>query len=238
MTPKQAIVLIGGYNSFWPLYLNMARRIEDIAGLPTIGVPLTPWDWWQADRARDATQVLDKLAHTLAWARRRFQAARFILVGHSAGGLIGRLYLHEEPVWGKTYAGVELVMALITLGSPHCSSKGADTGWYLADEANRLAPGAFYGERVRYRAVAGRFVQGRRLGHSPERRAFRMYDFFTGQGDLWGDGTVPLGCMSLDGAETVTLEGVGHSLRTSRDWYGGSEEIIRRWWPEDLSRGS
>ena len=234
MTRQQAIVVIGGYSSFWALYLNLARRLEDVSGLPAIGVPLTPLDWWRADRIRDATGILEKLAHTVEWARRRFQADRFILVGHSAGGLIGRIYLHEGPVWGHTYAGVEHVTALITLGSPHCSSRGSDTGWYLAAEANQLVPGAYYSERVRYRTVAGRFIQGRRLGHRAERHAYRRYHFFAGQGDLWGDGTVPLGCMTLGGAETVTLDGVGHSLRTSRGWYGGSEAIIRRWWPEGM----
>lgn len=234
---NQAIVIIGGYNSIWPLYLNMARRLEDISGLPAIGVPLTPWDWWKTDRTRQASNILEKLAHSVDWARRTHQAERFILVGHSAGGLIARLYLHTESVWGKAHAGAEHVAALITLGSPHCSQGGTDTGWYLSDKANRLVPGAFYGDRVRYRTVAGRLVQGSRQGRYTERHAYRMYRFFTAKGDLWGDGTVPLSCMSLDGAESVVLEGVGHSLRTSRDWYGGSEEIIRRWWPQELGHG-
>jgi pimeloyl-ACP methyl ester carboxylesterase len=234
MATQQAIVIIGGYGSLWPLYLNMARHLEDLSGLQAVGVPLMPWHWWQANHLQDASEILRQLGQTVAWARRRFQAERFILVGHSAGGLIARLYLHDQPVWGETYAGVEHVTALISLGSPHCSQRGADAGWFLADEANRLVPGAFYGKQVHYRTVAGRFVQGRRLGHRTERHAYRRYHFFAGQGDLWGDGTVPLGCMTLDGAETVTLDGVGHSLRTSRDWYGGSVDIIRRWWPQRM----
>ncbi len=233
---KQAIVIVGGYGSLWPFYLNMARRLEDLSGLQAVAVPLMPWDWWHANHKQDATNVLEKLENSARWARRKFQADRLVLVGHSAGGLIGRLYLHEGPVWARFYAGVERVTALITLGTPHCNAQGTEDGWFLSAEADRLVPGAFYGDRVCYRAVAGRFVQGRCLGRRAERHAYHRYHFFAGRGDLWGDGTVPLDCIKLDGAETVTLEGVGHSVKTARDWYGGSTDIIRRWWPEELTR--
>jgi pimeloyl-ACP methyl ester carboxylesterase len=231
----QAIIIIGGFNSLWPAYLTMARHLEDISGLQAVGVPLMPWHWWVAARHKDATNILHELEETVAWARRRFHAGRFILVGHSAGGLIARLYLHQEPVWGHVYAGVEHVDAVITLGSPHCADRGTATGWYLSDEANRLLPGTPYAGRVRYRAVAGRAIEGRRYGRFRQRQAFRAYTFFAGQGDVWGDGTVPLDCMRLDGAETVILQGVSHSLKTSRHWYGGSPAIIRRWWPQELT---
>ena len=41
----------------------------------------------------------------------------------------------------------------------------------------------------------------------------------------------------LDGAETLVLDGVTHSRRYGRDWYGGSREIVRRWWPQSLLAG-
>jgi pimeloyl-ACP methyl ester carboxylesterase len=227
---KQAIIVIGGYNSFWPLYLNMARRLENLSGLPSVGVPLMPWDWWSAGRARDATNILRRLQETVAWARRRLRAERFVLVGHSAGGVIGRLYLYDQPMWGQAYAGVDHVTALITLGSPHCGLNGTETGWFLTDQANRRVSGAFYADRVRYRTVAGRFVQGQQNGRRKERRAFRTYRFFFGRGDVWGDGTVPVPCAALPGAENLILDGIAHSVKSSRQWYGGSRAIIRRWW--------
>jgi pimeloyl-ACP methyl ester carboxylesterase len=231
---KEAIIIIGGYNSLWPTYLKTARDLEDVAGLQAIGVPLMPWDWWAARQAGNASNLLRKLEETVAWARRRFQAERFILVGHSAGGVLARLYLSEQEVWGRVYAGVQHVTALITLGSPHCSDRDTGTGWYPADEANRLAPGTPYADRVRYRAVAGRYLQGRRDGSYKERRAFRTYSFFAGQGATWGDGLVPVSSARLDGAETVILERVAHSGKVARDWYGSSAAIVRRWWPEGL----
>jgi pimeloyl-ACP methyl ester carboxylesterase len=227
----QAIIVIGGYNSLWPSYLKMARDLEDLSGLQAIGVPLMPWHWWEARQTRDATTVLHKLQETVSWARRRLQADRFILVGHSAGGVIARLYLHDEPVWGHVYAGVEHVSVVITLGSPHCGDRGTNTGWILTDEANRLVPGTFYAERIRYRAVAGQYLRGHQNGNRRERRAFPIYEFFTGQGNVWGDGMVPIQSALLDGAETLVLEGVAHSRKLGSHWYGGSKSIIHRWWP-------
>jgi pimeloyl-ACP methyl ester carboxylesterase len=224
-------LIIGGYNSAWPLYLKMARDLEDLSGLPAVGVPLMPWHWWVARRTLDATGILHQVHETVAWARRRLHAHRFILVGHSAGGVIARLYLHDAPVWGHVYAGVEHVAAVITLGSPHSSERGVNTGWMLSAEANRLVPGAHFADRVRYRAVAGQYLRGRPDGRYAERRAYLAYQFFAGQGDIWGDGLVPVQTALLEGAEALSLEGVAHSITFGQHWYGASKAILRRWWP-------
>lgn len=234
---KRAIIIIGGFNSVWPAYLAMARDLEDISGLRTIGVPLMLWHWWQAGRSEDATNLLQKLEETVVWARRKYQAERFILVGHSAGGVLARLYLCEEPVWGQAYAGVEHVTAIITLGSPHCGDRGADTGWFLTAEANRLVPDTPYADRVQYRTIAGRYLQGRKEGSYRERRAFRAYLFMGAAGAVWGDGMVPLCCTGLAGVEPLVLDGVAHSAKIGRNWYGGSKQIIRRWWDDRGSHG-
>lgn len=226
----QAIVIIGGYNSLWPAYLKMARDLEDLSGLQAIGVPLMPWHWWTAGRSNNASNLLHKVQETVIWARRKFKASQFILVGHSAGGMIARLYLHEGPVWGRVYGGVEHVHSVITLGSPHCSDRKGDIGWMLADQANRLVPGTPYSARIRYRAVMGKYLCGNENGNHRERRSFRTYQFFTGQGDVWGDGIVPIQSARLDGAESLLLEGVAHSRKLSGNWYGGPRALIRRWW--------
>ena len=234
---KEAIVVLGGYNSWWPLYLKPARDLETLSGLPAIGVPLMPWHWWQASRTEDATNLLEKVAGTVAWAGRKYGAERFVLVGHSAGGLLARLYLCDEAVWGQVYGGAERVRLLITLGSPHCSHRSGSTGWYLADVANRLAPGTPHADRIRYRTVAGRSIQGRHNGYYRERRAYRAYRFLAGEGALWGDGVVPVRCATLEGAEHLTLEGVGHSFKTGSNWYAGSMDRIRNWWPAGEEHG-
>jgi pimeloyl-ACP methyl ester carboxylesterase len=234
---EQAIIVIGGYNSLWPAYLRMARDLEDLSGLQAVGVPLMPWHWQSATRKGDATNILQKLAETTLWARRRFNTDRVILVGHSAGGLIARLYLSDRPVWGHRYPGLDHVTMLVTLGSPHCpasmpgGNQETSTNWFLVDTPNRVVPGATYADRVRYCAVAGRWIQGHSSGTRREQRAFQMYRAFNGQdGDVWGDGVVPVECALLSGAEMLVLDGVTHSARSGRAWYGGSRAIIRRWW--------
>jgi pimeloyl-ACP methyl ester carboxylesterase len=235
---KQAVIIIGGYNSLWPTYFKMARDLEDLTGLQTIAVPLMPWHWWITQRNRDATNVLTKLEETVAWAGRRFRADQLILVGHSAGGVIARLYVSEQPVWGQDYPGGGRVTTLVTLGSPHCDEKGIETGWFLTDEANRLAPGSVCADRIRCRAVVGRYLRGRQNGRPGERRAYRTYRFFIGEGNVWGDGIVPVRSAGLEGAETLILEGVGHSMRIGSGWYGGSSDIIRLWWPDGVGDAS
>lgn len=227
---KEAIVIIGGYNSAWPQYLNMARHLEDLSGLQAVGVPLLPWHWWAANKHQEAGGLLEKVAETVAWARRKFGAKQLVLVGHSAGGLLARLYLQDKPVWGRVYAGHEHVSRLITLGSPHCQEKGTSANWYLTDTANALAPGTPYRDQIQYTAVAGRYLLGRELGGRSERRAFQAYQYLGTEGEVWGDGIVPLSAARLDGAETLILESIAHSRKYGRNWYGGSKATVRMWW--------
>jgi pimeloyl-ACP methyl ester carboxylesterase len=239
---KKAIIVIGGYNSMWPVYLRLARDLQDISHQPAVAVPLLPWHWWAATRARDATRILHRVGETVAWARRRLHADSFVLVGHSAGGLVARLYLCEEPIWGQAYAGVEHVTSIVTLGSPHCCNRlpapenEPTSNWFLVDEANRRMPGATYGDRVQYLTVAGRYVQGREDGTYGERRAHRYYSNMRNQSAAdWGDGLVPVRCAQLDGAPALVLDGVAHSARFGRPWYGGSEHVVQRWWRQEAT---
>ncbi len=234
---RQAIIIIGGFNALWTSYLGMARHLEDVSGLPAVGVPLAHWDWLLLHWRKDATHMLSRVRETIRWARRKLAADSFVLVGHSAGGLLGRLYLHREPVWGQTYAGADHVDLLITLGSPHCGDKGTCTGWFLADEANRLVPGTTYADAVHYLPVIGRAIQAHPYGTRAQRRAFRRYQAFSPWRDDWGDGIVPLSGAHLKGAETVVLNGVTHSRKHGRNWYGASK-TVRRWWPPEWSDGT
>jgi pimeloyl-ACP methyl ester carboxylesterase len=235
---NQTIVIIGGYNSWWPTYLKPAHDLEDLTGLPAVGVRLSPWHWWSANRKQNATHLLAKVAEAVAAARVRYGAEKVILVGHSAGGLLARLYVSDQPVWGQTYGGLEHVTAIITLGTPHSTLDRSGNGWYLTAAANRLAPAATYAPRVSYHAVAGRLMKGDRHGTRLQRRAYRAYKYFAGRGDVWGDGVIPVANAQLEGAQQVILDGIAHGRRTSADWYAGSQEIVRRWWPSGDGSGT
>lgn len=71
------------------------------------------------------------------------------------------------------------------------------------------------------------------------RVAFTSYEAVCGQGDVMGDGVVPLSWTQLDGSKQLQLDGVLHSINeagttipTDR-WYG-SENVIDRWLPTVL----
>lgn len=235
---SQIIVMIGGYNSWWPTYLKPAHDLEDLTGLPAVGVRLWPWHWWSANRRQDATHLLARVARTVADARDRYAAEEVILVGHSAGGLLARLYVSDQPVWGRTYAGLEHVRRIITLGTPHSTLHQAGNGWYLTDTVNRLAPEATFAPRISHCTVAGRFTKGDSHGNRLQRRAYRAYKYFAGDGDVWGDGVVPVANAQLEAAQKIILDGVAHGRRTDAAWYAGSREILRRWWPSGDGRGT
>lgn len=85
---------------------------------------------------------------------------------------------------------------------------------------------------------ADEFYKGRGEGNS-NRVAFTSYKAVSGNGNLMGDGVVPLEWTQLEGSKTVVLPDVLHSINeagttfpTDR-WYG-SETVIDRWLPTVL----
>lgn len=51
--------------------------------------------------------------------KKKKQKGRIALIGHSAGGWIGRIYLSNCNYGGKVYDGSKYVHSLVTLGTPH-----------------------------------------------------------------------------------------------------------------------
>ena len=153
-----------------------------------------------------------------------------MLLGHSAGGLIARLYMAGAAVWGHTYDRAHQVAAVITLGTPHGSQAHHSTGWFLLDETIRVAPHVAIDATVPYLTVAGRYRKGAANASRVIRRAFHNYLYFAGRGDIWGDGVVPIECAGLEGAENLVLDGIAHSRKYGKNWYGGSASIIQKWW--------
>jgi len=83
-------------------------------------------DFWETPGGINKVGGSDKVAeYTIVEPRGRFPlpetapVGKIALIGHSAGGWIGRIYLSERLYGGKAYKGQELVHTLVTLGSPH-----------------------------------------------------------------------------------------------------------------------
>lgn len=88
---------------------------------------------------------LDHLAAYLELVRARHPGESLVLVGHSAGGVLARLYMVEHPRAG--------VAALITIASPHLGTETAEIGAMFGNTPLAwLAP--FFGAEVFNRSQA------------------------------------------------------------------------------------
>lgn len=162
------------------------------------------------------------------------------LIGCSAGGYMGRIYLASRAYGGKQYGGQDLVHSLVTLGTPHLVGQGIP--FLNVQWANKEA----LPESVRALAVGA-------TGTPNEEALAGAYAFCdpTGNGGagLDGDGvTTSASATALDGAETRLLDGVTHypwtaapfadqiapsltrAYRGGKPWYG-SEGPLDAWLP-------
>jgi len=218
-------VILPGYLASAGEYARLAGDLEKL-GFATFVVPIQWYGWLPTLGDRPMTPVLRLIKETIDRALARHpEHARVNLVGHSAGGWIARVLMGDKPYDGRVWDYRDRVATLVTLGTPHLSREK----FCLKNMTfvNGTYPGAFYRDEVRYVCVAGRAIFGRR-GSFADNFTYRSYELTIGRGDCWGDGITPVEAAHLEGAENLTLEGVLHSPRGERYWYG-SAEPLRIW---------
>lgn len=221
------VVILGGFLATRRNYWEMQPALEKLVRQKVYVVPTTRLDWLLAARTGQFGwgRILKKLDRTVKKVLDRTGAAKVVLVGHSLGGVVGRLYLSPEPFRGRSYAGKDLVRALITLGSPHKNARGKSVRHWV----DQTYPGAYFAPAVRYVSVAGKARRGDLGGKSRDREAYRSYEYLCGHGDVWGDGRVPIDSALLAGSVEIVLDGVYHSAKRGRPWYGNTR-TVRQWW--------
>jgi pimeloyl-ACP methyl ester carboxylesterase len=229
LLPPQPIVILGGFLAWDGLYREMGRSLLALAGAPVHIVPVTSADWLPSVTLTGWSRLLHKLDQTVRDAVRASPTGKITLVGHSSGGVIGRLYLSPEPFQGCAYRGLEYVNVLITLGSPHYNYQGGRNRRWVEDNY----PGAYYFPDVSYISVAGRALMGDPGGSPLARFAFGVYRRLCGTGETWGDGLVPVASALLEGSHQVTLPGIYHYGVAGRPWYG-RPEVIANWWTASI----
>lgn len=225
----EPIVILGGFLSYDLLYADMAERMEAVSGADVAIVESRSLDWIGAVLPAGWRLLLDKLHRTVTAAAATSSTGKVTIVGHSAGGVLGRIYLSSHGFLGKAYHGADIISQLITLGSPHESGGKVIYGGLMSRWANRRYPGAYFRDRVGYVSVAGSALCGNPQGSRRERQAYRLYNDMVGDGEVCGDGLVPVPSAILPGSHAVVLPGVGHFSGFGPTWYGDLD-VIRRWW--------
>lgn len=224
---SRPLVIVGGWLSAPGDYAGMARTLAAPPYNRVVYITDIGRGEWAALRDPNFTPVLDLLARTVELALRETGAAAVDLVGHSAGGRIARAYLGGLPYNGVAYDGQSHVAGLTTLGTAHETYEVYVK--QFAAVVNERYPGAFY-PHIAYSAVAGRSVQGRRIGTIEEMLAYRSYEVGYGDGNQIGDGIVPTHCCYLEGADNLVIEGARHApYNAPRTWYG-AREVVPLWY--------
>jgi hypothetical protein len=176
---------------------------------------------------------LNKLKEKIAEAKDQTEGGPITLVGHSAGGWLGRTYLVD--VESPEDAGVD---CFISLGSPQLATPKdvpmvIDQTRGILNWVNEACPGAHH-SNVKYISICSKCIKGARMdteGASIEEKITGQgYKQVCGKSDVWGDGIVPIPSAHLEGAIQIDLEGIYHSPlgKGDRPWYGSSE-IVDQW---------
>jgi pimeloyl-ACP methyl ester carboxylesterase len=222
---EQPVVIFGGFLSVPSVYWAMRDRLAEMTGQPVRIVDAWIHDWVRSTTRAGWANLLGKLERAVRQLVRQSPTGKVTLVGHSSGGVVGRLYLSDRPFLGHTYAGLECVDWLITLGSPHHNRHGGQMRRWV----DQQYPGAYFPPQVQYVCVAGKMVRGKGDGSIAQRLTYRFYGRLSGAGDAWGDGLVPIASAILPGSRQVILEGVSHFGLSRVPWYGSAEVMPRQW---------
>lgn len=227
------ILIVGGFGVSWHTYQNFQYMLARVSARPVYIARLETLEWLSVVLSDDYGNLLRRLDLAVQDTLRRTGAERLALVAHSAGGILSRIYLGDQP-YGQgrlVFNGFQRVATLVTIGTPHTSPKrGRFGGLNQIGFVHTHYPGAYW-RFIRYVTVIAKGILGIKDGNQQERNAWEAYRMLTDDGTQWGDGVVPLSCSVLEGARHVVVDGLRHDPRPDeRPWYGQSEETIELWW--------
>lgn len=241
------VLVAGGFLTAPAWYRPLVAALRDRGAVDVLVAPVYPPDWVLA-AVRGLGPITTRVGRALLEAGERSAAspvsrgAPILYVGHSGGGIVGRLLTSPVPFEGRRLHASGRIGALVTLGTPHLVGDDARWGSRVAEAgarfANRHVPGAFFAPTTAYVAVGSRSVAGHPEAEDGRGRfVWRLYeDVHPGPAELpvVGDGLVPLASTLLPGARHVVLDDAVHGPGVRDPWYG-QEAQLDAWWPVALA---
>lgn len=233
------VLILPGLGNSSADYVSLASRLVERGHSAVSVAPVARWKWslnargfFTSDYWRGTLkpqQVLDwyfncvdRGVEELADAAADLQGIS--ILGHSAGGWLGRAYLAER-------APDELrVSSFVTLGTPNqAPPKGQldQTRGLLEYIEKNCEVSELVDELV---CVAGRGTVGKPLGKGSvaEYVAFLSYAAVCGDGNVDGDGVTPVTAACATNGKLVVCDDCDHSMLTSRKWYG-EDAAYHKW---------
>ncbi len=240
---EPVVVVLGGFLTVPFIYRRFANRLEARGARAVVVSQVWLPDWLIAasrglaaisTRSGRAIKAASLMSEDLA------EGAPLLVIGHSAGGLVGRLLTAPEPFPGRRFGAASRIGALVTLGSPHNVTTGAGVGRRVSVLAAAIAdqhvPGAYHSPSVGYVSVGSRAIVADPIGTGQERVSYRLYRSILGPAagvGTPGDGLVPTASALLAGARHIVLEDAVHGPGSGGPWYG-TDEQMDGWWPAAL----
>jgi len=222
------VVIIPGV-LFWDgLYDGMKQELsrtipsERIAVVP---VSLLDWVGFPPRPELSTNRVMAALDRTIADMQQRFPDKPVRIVAHSGGGTVALVYLLEKEFQGDVYHRRKSVSTLLTLGTPFVTKE-----YYAKMKTDfimkHLSDDFFHDCRVV--SVVSDAYQGALDKGLIEKVCYHFYMNVVGEGNLAGDGIVPVTSCFLEGAENVTISGIEHLPTPHAKWYG-TKEGVEQW---------
>ena len=175
---RPTVLILGGFLTAPPMYGPLVRRLMDRGAAGAIVANVWTPDWLLSG-VRGIGPICTRSARALRSAVHLSDevsaGAPLLVVGHSAGGITGRLLTAPEPLPGRRFGAARLIGAIVTLGTPHRLAAGEGIGRRIRDVAASIAdeavPGAFYAPQIGYLSVTSRAIVGDPSGTGRERVA-------------------------------------------------------------------
>jgi len=226
---QRAIVIIGGFSTSPGHYRKMAEQLMELTGLPVKVTPIAMTEWSSVVRRSGWVRLLQKLESTIAEAISESKCDKVVIVAHSLGGIVTRLYLSPHSTLAFTPKFVGQIERVITLGTPH--RRGVVrrlTVWKGLGEclAQDCMP-------VPILSVVG-VVDYSSRGRFANRTIGLRYRFHGADPLEAGDGIIPIDSAIYDPQRVLTIPNARHDFRIGHPWYG-DPEIVELWWKRILA---